>query len=55
MDGVTFFYYDTSQKLHLHHSPKSHGQCDFIFHFHTPLFNNHTTYNYTREIRRVIK
>jgi len=26
------------------YSPKSHGQCDFILHFHTPLFNIHTSY-----------
>ena len=26
------------------YSPKSHGQCDFILHIHTPLFNIHTSY-----------
>jgi len=28
------------------YSPKSHGQCDFILHIHTPLFNIQTSYNY---------
>jgi len=26
------------------YSPKSQGQCDFILHIHTPLFNIHTSY-----------
>jgi len=36
------------------YSPKSHGQCDFILHFHTPLFNIHTSYNYTKVIQMML-
>jgi len=36
------------------YSPKSHGQCDFILHIHTPLFNIHTSYNYTRVIQMML-
>ena len=32
----------------------SHGQCDFILHIHTPLFNIHTSYNYTRVIQMML-
>jgi len=36
------------------HSPKSHGQCDFILHIHTSLFNIHTSYNYTRVFQMML-
>jgi len=36
------------------YSPKSHGQCDFILHIHTPLFNILTSYNYTRVIQMML-
>jgi len=36
------------------YSPKSHGQCDFILHIHTPLFNIYTSYNYTRVIQMML-
>jgi len=36
------------------YSPMSHGQCDFILHIHTPLFNIHTSYNYTKVIQMML-
>ena len=36
------------------YSPKSQGQCDFILHILTPLFNIHTSYNYTRVIQEML-